>query len=88
MIGDIFSFTEASYFQTAIAFDLVAKYLKNDLDFLPWSVFISRVKFYTDLFESTSSSSLLQTFLRDLVHPYYMKLGWIEDELTDGWPDQ
>lgn len=83
---------EANYYSATssiatLAFDL-AKYLVDDFDFLPWSIFMSRVKFYTDLFESESSSSLLQTFLRNLVKKYYSRLTWIEDEQNDEWSDR
>ena len=87
LISDIFSFTEAGYFDKPIAFDL-STYLAHEFDFLPWSAFISRIKFYTDLFESTSNFRPIQAFLRDLVKPYYTKLGWIENIETDLWTDR
>ena len=87
LISDIFSLTEAGYFDKPIAFDL-STYLLNEFDFLPWSTFFCRIKFYTNLFESTSSYRSVQDFLRNLVKPYYTKLGWTENIETDLWTDR
>lgn len=88
LISDAFSFTEANFaINQTLAFKL-AMYLHDEFDYLPWTVFISRIKFFTDLYESTSSYDKLQTYLSYLVTPYYSKLGWIENVKNDNWTDR
>lgn len=88
LISDVFSLTEANYFKSqTMAFEL-ATYLTNEFDYLPWNTFISRIKFFTDLFDSMSNYAKLQTYLADLVKPYYEMLGWIENVNNDLWTDR
>jgi len=61
--------------------------LSKELDYLPWKVFLSRVKFYIDMLESTEVYPDLQIFLGKLVEPYYKKLGWADDKSQD-WLDR
>lgn len=87
LINDVFSLTEANYVNNPAAFQL-ASYLTNEIDFLPWNVFINRINFFIYLFDSTASYGKMQTFLSNAVRAYYTKLGWIENVLTDNWSDR
>lgn len=86
-MSDVFSLTEANYVNSPAAFEL-AKYLINEVDYLPWNIFISRINFFLNLFDTTSIYEKLQGYLRDLAGPYYRKLGWIENVQTDLWTDR
>ena len=65
----------------------LAKYLSNEFDYLPWNVFLSRIKFYTDMLGSSQVSGDMQSYLRNLVEPYYKKLGW-DDDVSQEWLDR
>lgn len=87
LVNDVFSLTEANYITNGVAFEL-AKYLVDEFDYLPWKTFTLRIKFFLDLYESTSSYAKMQNYLADLITPYYRKLGWIENPATDSWTDR
>lgn len=87
MVSDVFSLTEANYIKTALAFDL-ARYLTNEDDYLAWNVFISRVAFYQNVFDSSTTFGKMQSYLNDLARNYYTKLGWVEDKVNDKWTDR
>ena len=86
LVNDIFSFFESSNIGT-IAFDL-GLYLTNEVDYLPWSAFISRMAFYLNLFETTTTFAKMQAYSSDLSRAYYNKLGWIDNPVTDAWTDR
>ena len=87
LVSDAFGLTEANYITNGVAFEL-AKYLINELDYLPWTTFLNRIKYFIDLFDSTSTYAKMQNFLADIVTPYYRKLGWFENVDTDAWNDR
>lgn len=87
MVSDVFSLTEANYIKTALAFDL-AQYLTNEDDYLAWNVFISRVAFYQNVYDSSATFGKMQSYLNDLARNYYTKLGWVEDKVNDKWTDR
>ena len=86
-MGDVFSLTQANYITNGIAFEL-AMYMYDEMDFLPWSTFINRIKFFIDIYDSTSTFAKLQLYLADIVTPYYRKLGWIDNPTGDVWTDR
>lgn len=64
----------------------ILDYLKSERDFLPWSVFLNRIKYFNDILDSTELYGDLKKFLATLIEPYYKKLGWFEkneDEFTE-----
>ena len=63
------------------------KYMSNEIDYLPWNVLLSRVKYYTDMLGSTRVSGDMQMYLSKLVEKYYKKLGWDDDESQE-WLDR
>jgi hypothetical protein len=87
LISDSFSLAESGLINGGFAFD-IAKYLSNEFDFLPWNVFISRIKFFIDLFDTTPSFGSMQSLLSHIVEPYYTKLGWVENIITDSYTDR
>lgn len=87
LISDVFSLTEANYITNGVAFEL-AKYLYDEVDYLPWTTFINRIKFYIDLYDSEPSYSKMQSYLSDLVTLYFTKLGWYDDADKFEWNDR
>lgn len=89
IVSDVFSLTEATgYLESpTLAFEL-ARFLTNEDDYLPWNVFISRVSFYLNIFDSTLSFNKIRDYLADLSRTYYNKLGWVENVQTDAWTDR
>ena len=84
LISDVFSLSQA----TIVAADLpleMATYLEKEDDYLPWNVFLSRSRFYTDMLESTRIGSDLQKFLINLVRPIYTELTWTQDDSKHSW---
>ena len=58
-------------------------YLSNEIEFLPWSVFLNRIKFYLDMLSSSQMVMDLKRYLVSTVTPLYKKLGWFEDVNND-----
>lgn len=87
LIGDVFSLTQANYITNGVAFEL-GKYLIDEFDYLPWTTFINRIKYFIDLYDSTSVHAKMQAYLADIVTPYYQKLGWATNVQTDLWTDR
>jgi aminopeptidase N len=86
LISDALSLAQSKHVKPHIALDLV-KFLSKELDYLPWRIFLNRIKFYIDMLESTEVYPDLQLFLGKLVEPYYKKLGW-EDDKSQDWLDR
>lgn len=64
----------------------LAEYLKTEPNYLPWAVFINRIRYYIDLLDLTEINGDLSDYLRELVIPMYKRLGW-EAKRTDSWTD-
>ena len=86
LVSDSFSLSQATMLDADLPLELI-KYLSSEFDYLPWNVFLSRVKFYTDMLGSSQVNGDLQSYLSHLVEPYYKKLGWDED-LSQEWLDR
>ena len=86
LISDVFSLSQARYIDPSIAFEL-AKFLSTEFDYLPWNVFINRIKYFTDLLDSSQNYGRLQLYLSNLVEPYYRNLGW-DDDKKQNWLDR
>lgn len=87
IVNDAFDLTEANYIQDGVAFE-IAKYLINELDYLPWTTFLNRIGYFLNLFDSTSTYVKMQNLLADVVTPYYRKLGWFDNPDADEWNDR
>ncbi|CAF0711353.1 unnamed protein product [Brachionus calyciflorus] len=87
LISDVFSLAQALYLSPEIALNHV-KYLDNEFDYLPWSVFLNRIKYFTNILDTSFVYDELQSYLQKLVKPYYTKLGWIEDVQKDLWTER
>ena len=62
----------------------IIKYLPSEAEYLPWSVFISRISFYIDMLESSDFYGEFDGYIRELVRPIYEKLTW-ENSPADSW---
>lgn len=87
MISDIFSLSQALHVKSVAALNHI-QYLVNEFDYLPWNVFIDRIKYYLAQLDSTEVYYPLKVYLQKLVKPYYQKLQWIDKPLTDEWTDR
>lgn len=85
LISDVFSLSRGTYLSAELALEL-CEYLKTESDYLPWAIFLNRIKYYVELLDLTEINGELTGFLRELVEPIYKKLGW-EAKRTDSWTD-
>jgi len=86
LINDAFSLSRSKSASAKIPLDLV-KFMSKELDYLPWRIFLNRVKFYIDMLDGSEVYADLQLFLGKLVEPYYKKLGWSDDK-NQQWLDR
>jgi hypothetical protein len=86
LINDAFSLSRSKSLSAQIPLDLV-KFLSKELDYLPWRIFLNRVRFYIDMLDGSEVYADLQLFLGKLVEPYYKKLGWTDDK-NQQWLDR
>ena len=86
LISDSYSLAQARRLDADVPLDLV-KFLSKELDYLPWNMFITRIRFYIDMLDSTQYYGSLQSYLASLVKNYYNKFGW-ENDLSQSWLDR
>lgn len=84
LINDAFSLSQATLLNANLPLELV-NYLSNEFEYLPWSVFLNRVKFYLDMLSSNQLNIDLKVYFSKLVEPFYVKLGWFERKINDQW---
>ena len=82
LINDIFNLSQATLVRPDLPLDMIS-YLSNEIEFLPWSVFLNRIKFYLDMLSSSQMVMDLKRYLASTVTPLYKKLGWFEDVNND-----
>lgn len=87
LISDVFSLSQALHINSTIALNHI-QYLEKELDYLPWSVVVERIKYFTAQLDRTQVYYPLKKYLQKLVKPYYDKLGWIDNPQTDDWNDR
>lgn len=87
LINDIFSLSQATLVRSDLPLEMI-DYLSNELEFLPWSVFLNRIRFYLDMLSSSQMVMDLKKYLASTVSPFYKKLGWFEDINNDQWLDK
>ncbi len=87
LINDIFSLSQATLVRSDLPLEMI-DYLSNELEFLPWSVFLNRIRFYLDMLSSSQMVMDLKKYLVSTVTPFYKKLGWFEDINNDQWLDK
>ena len=83
IINDAFSIAQTGDLNIQKAFEVI-KYLPNENEYFPWVTTISRLRYLTDMIESTTAYGNLQEYLRQLISPIYKKLGW-ESKKEDSW---
>ena len=86
LINDAFSLAQANLLDATKPFEII-KYLSEEVEYLPWLTAINRLRFTTDMLESTNLYAQFQNYLIDLITPVYNKLGW-EEKKTDSWLDR
>ena len=86
LVSDSFSLSQATMLDGVTPLNLI-KYMSNEIDYLPWNVLLSRVKYYADMLGATRVSGDMQMYLSTLVEKYYKKLGWNDDESQE-WLDR
>ncbi len=84
LINDIFSLSQATLINADLPLELV-KYLANEFEYLPWSVFLNRVSFYLDMLSSSQLVIDLKSYFSSLVKAYYEKLTWFENNYDHDW---
>lgn len=87
LINDIFSLSQATMVRSDLPLEMIG-YLTDELEFLPWSVFLNRIKFYLEMLSSSQMILDLKKYLAATVTPLYQKLGWFEDYKNDQWLDK
>jgi hypothetical protein len=83
LINDAFSLSQAGTISTTKPFEII-RYLSKETEYLPWSTTLTRLRYFTDMLDSTSTFGNYEKFVVDLITPMYNRLGWIEKE-SDGW---
>ena len=58
--------------------------MSSEREYLPWITAINRLRYITDMLESTSAYGNYQSYLTDLIKPLYDSIGW-EVKPTDTW---
>lgn len=86
LISDAFSLAQSNQINPVIPL-ILSTFLSEETDYLPWKVFLNRIKFYTDNLESTGVNVFLNRYLVKLVELYYNKLGWSENK-NSSWTDR
>lgn len=89
LINDVFALSQATQVVADLPLKLVA-YLSNEADYLPWSVFLNRSKFYTDMLDHTKYGEYVQKYFAQLTQFYYSKFNtWYGNDTTnETWLDR
>ncbi len=89
LINDAFGLSQATEVPADLALKLVG-YLCNETDYLPWNVFLSRSKFYTDMLDHTKYGDNIQKYFAKLTNLYYSKFNtWHgNDTSNETWLDR
>ena len=79
LINDIFSFSRMGLVKADLLLDLIG-YLQNELEYLPWSVFlnVNNARHIVDLLSTTNLHSHSKDYFSKLIQPIYTSLTWIE----------
>lgn len=88
LISDAYSLAQAREINSHLPLQL-SDYLINEDDFLPWSVFLSRSKFYIDMLEHTRFGEGLNRNFAKLVKKYFEKFdNWTTYTDKESWLDR
>ena len=83
LINDAFGLAQAGEVDVTKALELI-EYLSNEEAYFPWVTTISRLRYFSEMIDSTSVYSNFQKYLLKLITPIYNKLTW-EESRTDSW---
>uniref|UniRef100_A0A1A9WMJ1 Aminopeptidase n=1 Tax=Glossina brevipalpis TaxID=37001 RepID=A0A1A9WMJ1_9MUSC len=75
LISDVFALADASQLNYSIALDL-SKYLENEVEYVPWSVGVSRLANIRNLVYYTELYSNFVNYARQLLNNVYEKVSW------------
>ncbi|KAG2470641.1 AMPN Aminopeptidase, partial [Polypterus senegalus] len=70
IIDDAFNLARANYIQSTDALDMT-KYLRNEVEFMPWESAIDNLGYYILMFDRTEVNGPMQAYLRNQVTPLY-----------------
>ena len=77
LVNDIFGFAENGMIEITKPFELIS-YLVQETEYLPWMVAIERIKYISDMLESSDAYKSLQDYLIRLIKPIYNRVSWKE----------
>ncbi len=75
LINDIFGFAQNGMLEVTKPFELIS-YLTHETEYLPWMVAIERLRFISDMLESSDFYQNLEEYLIKLIRPIYNRLSW------------
>ncbi len=84
LISDSFSLSQSIQVSPTLPLDVI-QYLSEEKEYLPWNVFFSRSKYYTDLLDRTRINNDLQKIMRYLVADFYKDIEWVQDDTKHNW---
>ncbi|CAF4682675.1 unnamed protein product [Rotaria sp. Silwood1] len=83
LIDDVFALSRASLINASDPYTLI-RYLKNETDFVPWTVALSAMNQQEVLLAEQDIILDLQNYFLELILPIYNKIGWTPvNQLTD-----
>ena len=65
---------QAGYVEADLPLELTT-YMTQETSYLPWSIFLNRIKFYIDVLDSSPFSNQLQYYLQTIIGPYFEIIG-------------
>ena len=84
LINDAFDFSQATLVKADLPLE-ITKFLETEQDYLPWSAFFSRFKFYKDMLDTTRLFSDIETKMAFLVKPMFDFLGFVQNDVEHSW---
>ncbi|CAF4647364.1 unnamed protein product [Rotaria sp. Silwood2] len=83
LIDDVFALSRASLINASDPYTLI-RYLKNETDFVPWTIALSAMNQQEVLLAEQDIILDLQNYFLELILPIYNKIGWTPvNQLTD-----
>lgn len=87
LISDSFSLAQAREVSADLPLRL-SSYLTKEFDFLPWNVFISRSKLFTDLLDQTRFGDIINNHFAQITLPYFKKFDTWSGNEGETWLDR
>lgn len=84
LINDAFDFSQATLVKADLPLE-ITKFLSDETDYLPWSAFLSRFKFYKDMLDTSRLFPDMETKMSFLIEPMFNFLGFTQDNNKHNW---